>query len=88
MTMGLQSGSLRARLVLQLLVVAAVLAVLLFFTVRYTADRAAEATQDAILGAATTSVAEQLRAVLDAGRDRPRPTVLPDRHRQQHCDGL
>ena len=62
MTMGLQSGSLRARLVLQLLVVAAVLAVLLFFTVRYTADRAAEATQDAILGAATTSVAEQLRA--------------------------
>jgi two-component system sensor histidine kinase TctE len=58
----LPNGSLRARLVLQLLVVAAVLAVLLYFTVRATADRAAEATQDAILGAATISIAEQLRA--------------------------
>ncbi|MDN5788043.1 sensor histidine kinase [Pseudorhodobacter sp.] len=55
-------GSLRARLVLQLVAVAAVLAVMLYFTVRSTADRAAEATQDAILGAATTSIAEQLRA--------------------------
>jgi two-component system sensor histidine kinase TctE len=55
------TGSLRARLVVQLLVVAAVLAVLLYFTVRSTADRAAEATQDAILGAATVSIAEQLR---------------------------
>jgi len=50
------------RLVVQLLVVAAVLAVLLFLTVRSTANSAAEATQDAILGAATISVAEQLRA--------------------------
>jgi len=55
-------GSLRARLVIQLLVIAAVLAVMLYFTVRVTADSAAEATQDAILGAATTSIAEQLRA--------------------------
>ncbi|MFT7057953.1 MAG: two-component system sensor histidine kinase TctE [Pseudorhodobacter sp.] len=62
MRVRLQAGSLRARLVLQLLVVAAVLAVLLYYTVRSTADRAAEATQDAILGAATTSIAEQLRA--------------------------
>ncbi|MGB3279631.1 MAG: sensor histidine kinase [Pseudorhodobacter sp.] len=61
----LPSGSLRAKLVVQLLVVAAVLAVLLYFTVRSTADRAAEATQDAILGAATTSIAEQLRATDD-----------------------
>jgi len=61
----LPNGSLRAKLVLQLLVVAAVLAVLLYFTVRTTADRAAEATQDAILGAATTSIAEQLRATED-----------------------
>ncbi|RUS59424.1 sensor histidine kinase [Pseudorhodobacter sp. E13] len=59
------NGSLRARLVLQLLAVAAVLAVALYFTVRSTADRAAEATQDAILGAATTSIAEQLRATED-----------------------
>lgn len=59
------NGSLRARLVLQLLAVAAVLAVMLYFTVRSTADRAAEATQDAILGAATTSIAEQLRATDD-----------------------
>ncbi|MGO4909506.1 sensor histidine kinase N-terminal domain-containing protein [Pseudorhodobacter sp. W20_MBD10_FR17] len=61
----LPNGSLRAKLVVQLLVVAAVLAVLLYFTVRTTADRAAEATQDAILGAATTSIAEQLRATED-----------------------
>jgi len=62
----LPSGSLRAKLVMQLLVVAAVLAVALYFTVRSTADRAAEAAQDAILGAATTSIAEQLRATDDA----------------------
>lgn len=62
----LPNGSLRAKLVVQLLVVAAVLAVALYFTVRSTADRAAEAAQDAILGAATTSVAEQLRATDDA----------------------
>lgn len=61
----LPNGSLRAKLVVQLLVVAAALAVLLYFTVRTTADRAAEATQDAILGAATTSIAEQLRATED-----------------------
>jgi len=66
MTAFLPSGSLRAKLVVQLLVVAAVLAVALYFTVRSTADRAAEAAQDAILGAATTSIAEQLRATDDA----------------------
>lgn len=62
----LPNGSLRAKLVVQLLGVAAVLAVALYFTVRSTADRAAEAAQDAILGAATTSIAEQLRATDDA----------------------
>ncbi|WP_022705173.1 sensor histidine kinase [Pseudorhodobacter ferrugineus] len=61
----LPNGSLRAKLVVQLLAVAAVLAVALYFTVRSTADRAAEAAQDAILGAATTSIAEQLRATED-----------------------
>lgn len=62
---GLFAGSLRRRLVLQLVAVAAVLAVLLFFTIRAAADRAAEATQDAILGAATTAIAEQLRGTDD-----------------------
>jgi two-component system, OmpR family, sensor histidine kinase TctE len=59
------TGSLRVKLVVQLLAVAALLAVLLYLTVRITANRAAEATQDAILGAATTSIAEQLRATED-----------------------
>ncbi|MBI1218672.1 MAG: HAMP domain-containing protein [Rhodobacteraceae bacterium] len=53
--------SLRQRLMLQLLVIAAVLAVLLYLTVRTVAGRAAEATQDGILGAATIAIAEQLR---------------------------
>jgi two-component system sensor histidine kinase TctE len=53
--------SLRRRLVLQLLALAAVLAVLLYVTVRTVADQAAEATQDAVLGAATLAIAEQLR---------------------------
>lgn len=57
--------SLRQRLVLQLLTLAAVLAVLLYLTVRTVAGQAAEATQDGILGAATTAIAEQLRAGTD-----------------------
>ncbi|MFN3971331.1 MAG: sensor histidine kinase N-terminal domain-containing protein [Gemmobacter sp.] len=61
MTDGWFAGSLRRRLIVQLLVVAAVLAVALYFAVRQTADRAAEATQDAILGAAAVSVADALR---------------------------
>lgn len=59
------TGSLRRTLVLQLLVVAAVIAVALFFAVRVTADRAAEAAQDAVLGAATVALAEGLRAEED-----------------------
>ena len=62
---GVFGASLRRKMVLQLLVVAACLAVLLYFTIRSTADQAAEATQDAILGAATTSIAEQLRGTED-----------------------
>lgn len=54
--------SLRARLVMQVLVVSAVLAVALNYTVRRIAADAAEATQDAILGAATTAIADQLRS--------------------------
>ncbi len=54
-------SSLRRRLVLQLLALAAVMAVLLYFSARSTANQAAEATQDAILGAATATIADQLR---------------------------
>jgi two-component system sensor histidine kinase TctE len=54
--------SLRRRLLVQLLTIAAVLAVLLYLTVRTVAGQAAEATQDGILGAATLAIAEKLRA--------------------------
>jgi len=53
--------SIRRRLVLQLLIVAAVLAVLLYFSIRTVADDAVETTQDSILGAATMAIADQLR---------------------------
>jgi two-component system sensor histidine kinase TctE len=53
--------SLRARLVLQLLALAAGLAVLLFVTVRTVAGAAAEETLDGVLGAATLAIADELR---------------------------
>lgn len=53
--------SLRFRLVLMLLGIAAVLAIVLYFTVRTVADQAAEATQDGVLGAATLAIAESLQ---------------------------
>lgn len=56
------NSSLRRRLLIQLLLVAALLSTLLYFAVRSVADKAAEATHDNILGASTTSIAEQLRA--------------------------
>ena len=56
------SGSLRRRLIIQLLGIAAVLSALLYITVRAVADQAAEATQDNILGASAAAIAEQLRA--------------------------
>ena len=55
--------SIRRRLVLQLLAIAALLAVLLYLTVRTVARDAVESTQDSILGAATLEIADQLRAV-------------------------
>ncbi|MCB2127751.1 MAG: sensor histidine kinase N-terminal domain-containing protein [Rhodobacteraceae bacterium] len=55
------SVSLRLRLVLQLLGIAAVLAIVLYFTVRTVADEAAEATQDGVLGAATLAISESLQ---------------------------
>jgi two-component system sensor histidine kinase TctE len=53
--------SIRRRLIVQLLVVAALLAMLLYFSIRSVARDAAETTQDSVLGAATTAIAEQLR---------------------------
>ncbi len=41
--------------------IAAVLAIVLYFTVRTVADQAAEATQDGVLGAATLAIAESLQ---------------------------
>jgi len=55
-------ASLRRRLVVQLLGLAAVLAVLLFAAVRISTERASEATLDAILGAATIAMAEEIRS--------------------------
>ncbi|OYX44616.1 MAG: hypothetical protein B7Z02_04730 [Rhodobacterales bacterium 32-67-9] len=64
--------SLRLRLVLQLLGIAAVLAIVLYFTVRTVADQAAEATQDGVLGAATLAIAESLQGGEDGvGVDLP-----------------
>lgn len=57
-----RAKSLRQRLLVQLLALAALLAVLLYLTVRTVAGQAAEATQDGVLGSATTVIAEQLRA--------------------------
>lgn len=53
--------SLRRRLVLRLLALAAGLALLLFLTIRTVAGQAAEASLDGVLGAATLSIAEGLR---------------------------
>jgi two-component system sensor histidine kinase TctE len=62
MSMGFRAtGSIRQRLVLTLLVVAAVLSGLLYLSVRTVADTAVETTQDSILGAATIAIAEELR---------------------------
>ncbi|WP_343080433.1 sensor histidine kinase [Ostreiculturibacter nitratireducens] len=53
--------SLRRRLVLWLLALAAGLALLLFLTIRTVAGQAAEASLDGVLGAATLAIAEGLR---------------------------
>lgn len=62
------TGSLRRTLVLQLLAVAGVVALVLFWAIRVTADKAAEAAQDAVLGAATQALADGIR-VEEAGVD-------------------
>ncbi len=55
------SGSIRRRLIWQLLVAAALLTGLMYFAVRSVAGSAVERTQDRILGAATIAIAEELR---------------------------
>jgi len=55
------TGSLRRRLTLQLMVSVAILALVLYFTVRVIAEGAAEATQDNILGASVSSIIDELR---------------------------
>lgn len=55
--------SLRRRLVWQLLALAAVLALGLYLAVRIGAERASEATLDAVLGAAAQGMAEEMRSV-------------------------
>lgn len=62
------SGSIRQRLVLTLLVVAAMLSGLLYLSVRTVAEAAVETTQDSILGAATVAIAEELRGSEDGLR--------------------
>lgn len=54
-------GSIRRRLVVQLLSIAAVLSALLYLSVRSVAGTAVETTQDRILGAATIAIAEEMR---------------------------
>jgi len=56
----LASGSLGRRLLLQLLVVAAILSALLYLAVRSVANQAAEASHDNILGASANAIAEQM----------------------------
>ncbi len=53
--------SIRRRLIWQLLVAAALLAVLLYLSIRSVAESAVELTQDRILGAATLAIAAELR---------------------------
>lgn len=60
--------SLRRRLIWQFVALSAVLMLALFFAVRFAADRASRASQDAVLGSAVISIADGLRA-LDEGLD-------------------
>jgi two-component system sensor histidine kinase TctE len=53
-------GSLKRRLVAQLLVVAAILSVVMFLTIRTVAYQVAETSQDNILGASVTAIADEL----------------------------
>ncbi|SCY72355.1 sensor histidine kinase [Paracoccus tibetensis] len=60
-----QIKSLRRRLVWQFVVLSALLVAGLFVTVRWVAESASRASQDAVLGAAVTAIAEGVRSVDD-----------------------
>lgn len=61
-----QSGfSLRRRLIWQFVALFALLMILLFFAVRFAADKASRASLDAVLGAAVISIGDGLKAVDD-----------------------
>ena len=60
MTAPLRSGSIRRTLVLQLAGIAALLSLAFFLVVRAVAEQAAEDTQDNILAASATSIADAL----------------------------
>lgn len=59
------TGSLRRKLTLQLTVSVAILALVLYFTVRVIAEGAAETTQDNILGASVSSIIDEVRVERD-----------------------
>lgn len=63
MTAAAPVRSLRRRLVWQFLILSAALVAGLFVTVGWVADRASRASQDAVLGAAVTAIAEGIRSV-------------------------
>lgn len=58
MKLHISSGSIRRRLVVQLALIAALLSVAFFFTLRVVAEQAATDTQDNILAASATSIAD------------------------------
>lgn len=60
-----ETGSLRQRLIFQLLTIAALLSIVLYVSVRLLAQQAAEQTQDNILLASATAIAEAARAERD-----------------------
>jgi two-component system sensor histidine kinase TctE len=68
--------SLRRRLFVQLVMLAAVLAMGLYLAVLYSAQRASQATMDAILGAATLSMAANLRTTDQGVRIDLSPSTL------------
>lgn len=56
-------GSLRRGLLIQLLALFLILAAALYFSARFIAERAADASQDSILGASAASIAQQARFI-------------------------
>lgn len=62
----IKTGSLKQRLFFQLLISVAILSLVLYFSVRWIAEGAAESTQDNILGASVASIVDEIRVENDA----------------------